>query len=113
MRNAQASTTAPTSSVTAATTRRRWNAESGSVWSRGTGSTREARTKARSSVTGFIGWLGSRPAVPTTAGPRGVGARDVGRVDGARLRAGLHVVAGDGVGHGAVEGQRPLWRRPD
>src|SRR6478736_7392084 len=104
MRSAQASTTAPTSRVTAATTRRRWNAESGSVWSRGTGSTRAARTKARSSVAGFIGWTGSRPAAPATAGPGRVGARDVGRVDRAGLGAGVHVIPGDRFGHSEVEG---------
>src|SRR6478736_7082576 len=113
MRNAQASTPAPTSSVTTATTRRRWNAASVSVWSRGTGSTSAARTKARSSATGFIGWLGSRPARPATAGPLGVGARDASGVDGARLRAGVGGIARDGIGHGPVEGEWAAGRRPD
>src|SRR4051794_18859435 len=114
MRSAQASTPAPTTSVTTATTRRRWKAASDSVWSRGTGSTRAARTKAPSSVTGFIGRLGSRPAAPAVApGPGRVGARDVGRVDGARLGSGVGPVAGDGVGDRAVVGQGTAGWRPD
>src|SRR6478672_10195484 len=113
MRSAHVRMTAPTNRVMTTTTRRRRNAQSGSVWSRGTGSTSVARTKARSSVTGFICGSGSRPAAPVIAGPGRVSARDVRGVYRARFRAGVHVVAGNGVGHGPVERQRACGWRPD
>src|SRR5918993_2106681 len=113
IRSAQPRTTAPTSRVTAATTRRRRNAPSGSLWSRATGSTRAARKKARSSRTGFTERSLSRATPAATSGPGGVGGRNPGGVHGAGLGARVRPVARDGVGDCPVVRQGTARRRAD
>ena len=114
IRSAQARTPAPTTRVTTTTTRRRRKAQSGSVWSRGTGSTRAARKKARSSATGFIERVRPHdplpPPPPAHAGSAAV-MRAGSTVPGSGRGCG--VVAGDGGGDGVVVGQRAAGRRTD
>src|SRR5659263_185574 len=104
MRSANASATAPTTSVTPATTRRRRNASSGSVWSRSTGCTRAARKKARTSSRGLTTSAIATVTVGGGAVPAEAERRDRGEVAVAEALEDVALVRRDGLGQ-CVEGE--------